>query len=163
MGLFKDFKKFALRGNLIDMAIGFTVGAAFATVAKSIVDDLVMPPVALALGSADFSDLFWLLRDGAETPPPYATLADAKAAGAVTLNYGAFVNNVLAFLLVALAMFLVVRLVNRAQEALEGSEPEAPGEPSDKKCPHCLSVVPYKATRCAHCTSQLETKAPAAD
>ncbi len=162
MGLLKDFKKFALRGNLIDMAIGFTVGAAFATVAKSIVDDLLMPPVGLALGSADFSNLFWLLRAGAETPPPYATLADAQAAGAVTLNYGAFVNNALAFLLVALAMFVIVRLVNRAHDALEGSDPEAPGEPSDKKCPQCLSVVPYKATRCAYCTSPLEAKAPAA-
>lgn len=158
MGLLKDFKKFALRGNLIDMAIGFTVGAAFATVAKSVVSDLLMPPVGLALGSADFSDLFWLLRPGSETPPPYATLADAQAAGAVTVNWGLFVNNVLAFLLVALAMFLIVRAVNRAQEALEGAEPEGPGEPSDKKCPHCLSTVPYKASRCAYCTSHLEVR-----
>ena len=162
MGMVQDFKKFALRGNLIDMAIGFTVGAAFATIAQSIVRDIVMPPIGLLLGRADFSDLFWLLRAGETAPPPYATLADAQAAGAVTLNYGAFVNNVIPFLLVALAMFLVVRLVNRAQEALEGAEPEAPGEPSDKKCPHCLSVVPYKATRCAYCTSQLEAKTAAA-
>jgi len=163
MGMIHDFKKFALRGNLIDMAIGFTVGAAFATIAQSIVKDVVMPPIGLLLGRADFSDLFWLLRAGETAPPPYATLADAQAAGAVTMNYGAFVNNVLAFLLVALAMFVVVRMVTRMTDSLEGGEPDQPGEPSDKKCPYCLSLIPYKASRCAHCTSQLaETSSPAA-
>jgi large conductance mechanosensitive channel len=155
MGMLRDFKKFALRGNLIDMAIGFTVGAAFATIAQSIVKDVVMPPIGLLLGSADFSDLFWLLRAGDAAPPPYATLADAQAAGAVTVNYGVFVNNGLAFLLVAVAMFVIVRMVTRMQDKLEGGAPEQPGEPSDKKCPHCLMVVPYKATRCGHCTSEL--------
>ncbi len=161
MGMIHDFRKFALRGNLIDMAIGFTVGAAFATIAQSIVKDVVMPPIGLLLGRADFSDLFWLLRAGATAPPPYATLADAQAAGAVTVNYGLFVNNVIAFLLVALAMFVIVRMVTRMQDKLEGGAPEQPGEPSDKKCPYCLMVVPYQATRCGHCTSELEAKAAA--
>lgn len=161
MGMIKDFKKFALRGNLIDMAIGFTVGAAFATIAQSIVKDIVMPPIGMMLGRADFSDQFWLLRAGETAPAPYATLADAQAAGAVTINYGLFVNSVIAFLLVALAMFFIVRAVTRMQDALEGGEPDQPGEPTDKKCPHCLMVIPYKATRCAHCTSQLEAKAAA--
>lgn len=160
--MFKDFKKFALRGNLIDMAIGFTVGAAFATVAKSIVSDILMPPVGLLLGRADFSDLFWLLRAGENAPPPYATLAEAQEAGAVTVSYGVFVNNVVAFLLVALAMFVIVRMVNRAKDSLEGGEPEQPGEPSDKKCPYCQMVVPYKATRCAYCTSELAAGASGA-
>jgi large conductance mechanosensitive channel len=159
--MLQDFRKFALRGNLIDMAIGFTVGAAFATVAKSIVTDVIMPPIGLMLGRSDFSDMFWLLRAGTETPAPYTTLADAQAAGAVTVNYGVFVNNVLAFLLVALAMFVVVRMVTKTKDALEGGEADQPGEPTDKKCPHCLSVIPYKASRCAFCTSQLEGGAAA--
>ena len=160
--MLQDFRTFALRGNLIDMAIAFTVGAAFATVAKSVVSDVVMPPIGLALGRSDFSDMFWLLRAGTETPPPYATLADAQAAGAVTVNWGVFVNNVLAFLLVALAMFVVVGAVTRMKDALEGGEPEKPGEPTDKKCPYCLSMIPYQATRCAFCTSQLAEHSPAA-
>lgn len=162
MKIVQDFRKFALRGNLIDMAIGFTVGAAFATVAKSIVTDVVMPPIGLLLGRSDFSDQFWLLRAGETAPPPYATLADAQAAGAVTLNYGLFVNNVLAFMLVALAMFAIVRAVARVHDRLEGGEPDKPGEPTEKKCPHCQMVVPYKATRCGFCTSQLEPQPAAA-
>ena len=160
-----DFKKFALRGNVVDMAVGFTVGAAFATIARSLVDDLLMPPLGLLLGGADLSDRYWLLRTGPEAAPPYATLADAQAAGAVTMNYGLFVNAVLTFLIIALAVYLLVRGMNRVEEEMEerfGEEAPQPGEPTDKKCPHCLSVIPYKATRCAYCTSALSEGSPAA-
>jgi len=159
MSLVSEFKKFALRGNLVDMAVGFTVGAAFTTIARSLVDGVIMPPAGLLLGRSDFSDLFWLLRAGEAEPPPYATLADAQAAGAVTINYGVFVNAVLAFVLVALAMFLVIRAINRIDRQLErdaGAAEAAPAEPESKKCPFCLSTIPYKATRCPQCTSNLE-------
>jgi len=114
-----EFKKFAMRGNVVDLAVGFTVGAAFTTIARSLVDDILMPPAGLVLGRTDFSDLYWLLRAGTEAPPPYATLADAQAAGAVTLNYGLFINAVLTFLIVAVAMFLVIRGINRVDRELE--------------------------------------------
>lgn len=153
MSLFGDFKKFVLRGNLVDMAIGFTVGAAFTTIAHSLVGDIIMPPLGLVLGSSDFSNFFVVLKEGVHAGP-YATLAAAKAAGAVTLNYGVFINSLVAFLIVALAMFAIMRLVNRVDEALEGAPPPA-GEPTNKKCPHCLETIAYRATRCSHCTSEL--------
>lgn len=158
MSVLSEFKKFTLRGNLVDMAVGFTVGAAFTSIARSLVDDVIMPPVGLLLGRSDFSDLFWLLRAG-EAAPPYNTLADAQAAGAVTINYGVFVNAVLAFLLVAVAMFLVIRAINRIDRQLErdaGAAEAAPAEPETKKCPFCLTTIPAKATRCPQCTSNLE-------
>lgn len=158
MSLVSEFQKFALRGNLVDMAVGFTVGAAFTTIARSLVDDVIMPPVGLLLGRSDFSDLFWQLRPGDAAPPPYATLAEAQAAGAVTINYGLFINAVLAFVLVALAMFLVIRAINRIDRQLErdaGAAETAPAEPESKKCPYCLSTIPSKATRCPQCTSDL--------
>jgi large conductance mechanosensitive channel len=158
MSLVSEFKKFTLRGNLVDMAVGFTVGAAFTTIARSLVDDVIMPPVGLLLGRSDFSDLFLLLRSGETAAPPYATLADAQAAGAVTINYGVFVNAVLAFLLVAIAMFLVIRAINRIERKLEreaGAAESAPSEPETKKCPFCFTTIPYKASRCPQCTSQL--------
>jgi large conductance mechanosensitive channel len=158
-----EFKKFAMRGNVVDLAIGFTVGAAFTIIARSLVDDLLMPPLGLALGRSDFSDFYWLLRAGTEAAPPYATLADAQAAGAVTLNYGLFINALLTFVIVALAMFLVIRGINRLDRELErrsgAAEPE-PGEPETKKCPFCLATVPFKATRCPQCTSALEPAPP---
>jgi large conductance mechanosensitive channel len=159
MGMLDDFKKFALRGNLVDMAIGFTVGAAFTSVAKSAVDDLVMPVIGLFTGGADFSDLFLVLSEGAKAGAPYGTLRAAQEAGAVTLNYGLFVNAVLAFLLVAAVMFLVIRMMNRLEERLEaefGDDAAKPDEPSQKKCPFCRTEVPYRAIRCPHCTSELE-------
>lgn len=158
MSIVSEFKKFTLRGNLVDMAVGFTVGAAFTTIARSLVDDVIMPPVGLLLGRSDFSDLFWLLRAGETAPPPYATLADAQAAGAVTINYGVFVNAVLAFLLVAIAMFLVIRTINRLERKLEreaGAPEAATAEPETKKCPYCLTTIAHQATRCPQCTSQL--------
>lgn len=163
MSLANDFKKFAMRGNLVDLAIGFTVGAAFSTIAKSLVNDIIMPPVGLALGRSDFSDLFWVLKEGTEEAAPYATLASAQASGAVTINYGVFVNNLLAFVVVAIAMFFIIGIVNRADEALEAQfdDPQQPEEPSTKKCPYCRTMIPFKATRCPQCTSQLgENKPP---
>lgn len=158
MGLAADFKKFALRGSVIDLAIGFTVGAAFSTIAKSLVGDVIMPPIGLFLGRSDFSDLFLVLKEGSKAAAPYATLADAQTAGAVTINYGVFVNNLLAFLVVTVAMFIVIRAVNRVEDSLESrfGDPPQPGEPSDKKCPFCRSTIAYKAIRCPHCTSHLE-------
>ena len=159
MKLVEDFKKFALRGNLVDMAIGFTVGAAFTTIARSLVDDIIMPPLGLLIGRADFSDLYVVLRPGDTEAPPYNTLAQAQAAGAVTLNYGLFINAMLTFVLVAIAMFMMIRFVNRLDEQLEqrfGEEKPASDEPASKKCPYCLETIAYKATRCGHCTSDLK-------
>jgi large conductance mechanosensitive channel len=157
MKIIGEFKKFALRGNLIDLAVGFTVGAAFTTIVKSLVSDIIMPPIGLLLGRADFANFFVLLKGGAKGPP-YATLEEARAAGAVTINYGAFLNNLVAFLIVALTMFAIVRLVNRLDARLEeefGKEKPRAGDPTEKKCPYCLSTIAFKATRCPECTSQL--------
>ena len=143
--MLKEFQKFILRGNLIDLAIGFTVGASFSTVAKSLVDDMLMPPIGLLMGNADFSNLYLILRNG--TPAgPYPSLAVANNAGAVTLKYGAFINNVIALLVVALAMFMLIKTINR----IEGRE-----TPANKKCPYCFTTIAYKATRCSACTSKL--------
>lgn len=159
MSFIQDFKTFALRGNLVDLAIGFTVGAAFSTVAKSLVNDVLMPPVGLVTGGMDFADLFIVLKQGAEKLAPYATLKEAQEAGAVTLNYGLFINNIVALLIVAIAMFIIISLVNRAEKRLEqelDQEEKKPSEPENKKCPHCRMTIPYRATRCGHCTSPLE-------
>ncbi|MDX1414413.1 MAG: large conductance mechanosensitive channel protein MscL [Candidatus Promineifilaceae bacterium] len=155
--VFNEFKAFALRGNVIDLAVGFTVGAAFSTIAKSLVDDIIMPPVGMIVGQSEMSDLYFLLKEGTEQAPPYATLADAQAAGAVTINYGVFINNVIAFLVIALVMFLIVRGFNRLENAIEkelGFE-EQPSEPTTKKCPFCISTIPRRAVRCPACTSEL--------
>ncbi|RCS49152.1 large conductance mechanosensitive channel protein MscL [Bremerella cremea] len=157
MGFIGDFKKFAMRGNLMDMAVGFTVGAAFTSVAKSLVSDIIMPPLGFVLGRSDFSDLFFVLNT--KTPEqPYDTLAQAQAAGLTTINYGLFINNIISFLLVALAMFLIIRMVSQVDKSLEdvfGNDKPQPGDPDSKKCPFCLSTVPYRATRCPACTSEL--------
>jgi large conductance mechanosensitive channel len=147
--MLKEFKAFAMRGNVIDLAVGIIIGGAFGTIVKSLVDDVIMPPIGLALGNVDFADLFMLLKAGAKSPPPYATLAEAQAAGAVTLNYGVFVNAVITFLIVAFSVFLLVRAANRLQPQ------EAPPAPTTKECPYCRMPVPVAATRCPHCTSEL--------
>ena len=158
MKLLADFKSFALRGNLVDLAIGFTVGAAFTTVAESLVNDLLMPPLGLILGETDFSDYYVLLREGDAAAGPYATLDAAQAAGAVTFNYGAFLTHVLTFLVVALAVFVVVRLVQRASESLQDEFGNDDAEtPETKKCAYCREAVPYAASRCPNCTSFLGT------
>jgi large conductance mechanosensitive channel len=162
MKIVAEFKKFALRGNLIDLAVGFTVGAAFTSIVKSLVSDVIMPPIGLLLGRADFANFFFLLKTGSK-PGPYATLADAQAAGAVTINYGAFINNLIAFLIVALAMFAIVRVINRLDTKLEeefGKEKPVAGEPTEKKCPYCLSTIAFKAVKCPACTSELENRKP---
>jgi large conductance mechanosensitive channel len=158
MHFWRDFRKFVTRGNLVDLAVGFTVGAAFTTIARSLVDDIIMPPVGLLMGRTDFKDFFIVLREGPNVAPPYLTLAQAKAAGAVTLNYGMFINAMFAFLLVGLAMFVVSRLMSRAEAKMDAhfqEPPPPPGEPTEKKCPYCRSIIPIKACRCPQCTSHL--------
>ena len=148
--MFKEFKEFAVKGNVVDMAVGIIIGAAFGTIVNSFVNDLIMPPIGLLLGNVDFASLFTVLKEG-KVAAPYASLADAKAAGAVTLNYGVFINTIISFLIVAFAVFLVVKNVNRLKR-----EEQAPAEPTTKECPFCLSVIPVKAIRCGHCTSDLK-------
>ena len=147
-----EFKKFAMRGNVMDMAVSIIIGAAFGTIVKSLVADVIMPPIGLLLGNVDFTNLFIVLRAGAEVAGPYATQADAAAAGAVTLNYGMFINTIISFLIVAFAIFIVIRNMNKLQAKKE----EAPAEPTTKDCPHCFTTIPIKAVRCPHCTSQLQ-------
>jgi large conductance mechanosensitive channel len=147
----RDFKEFAMRGPVIDMAVGIIIGAAFGTVVASLVADVIMPPVGLLLGGVDFSQLFIVLREGA-TPGPYASLAEAQRAGAVLIRYGTFFNTLISFLTVAFAVFLLVRGVNRMRR-----REEAPvAAPTTKACPYCLSQVALKATRCAFCTAELK-------
>ncbi len=129
--MLKEFKEFAMRGNVVDMAVGIIIGAAFGTIVKSLVSDVIMPPVGLALGDVDFSNLFSVLKEG--TPSgPYAALADAQAAGAVTINYGLFINTIISFLIVAFAVFLLIRAINNMKKA-EEEAPEAPPEPSNEE------------------------------
>jgi large conductance mechanosensitive channel len=145
--MFKEFKEFAMRGSVVDMAVGIIIGAAFGTIITSLVSEVLMPPIGLLLGNVDFSNLFLVLKEG-KTAGPYATVAAAKAAGAVTLNYGLFVNTVVNFLIVAFAIFFLIRGMNSMKKK------EAPAA-TTKDCPHCLSAIPVKATRCGHCTSEL--------
>jgi large conductance mechanosensitive channel len=149
--MLKEFKEFAMRGNVVDMAVGIIIGAAFGQIVTSLVNDVLMPPIGLLLGDVDFSNLFLVLKGGT-VAGPYASLADAQAAGAVTINYGVFVNTVISFVIVALAVFLLIRGINRLQR----QEEAPPAEPTTKECPYCLSTVPLKATRCPYCTSELE-------
>ena len=149
--MFKDFKEFAMRGSVVDMAVGIVIGAAFGTIVKSFVDDVLMPPIGLLLGNVDFSNLFITLKEGAKAAGPYASLVAAKAAGAVTLNLGLFINTVISFVIIAFAVFLVIKGVNRMKK----EKVAPPAEPTTKECPFCLSTISLKATRCPHCTSEL--------
>jgi large conductance mechanosensitive channel len=149
--MFKEFKEFAMRGNVLDMAVGIVIGAAFGTIVKSFVDDILMPPIGLLLGNVDFSNFFVTLKDGAKAAGPYASLAAAKTAGAVTLNYGFFINTVISFLIIAFAVFLVIKGVN----TMKRKEAAPPAEPNTRECPFCMSTIAMQATRCPHCTSQL--------
>lgn len=143
----KEFKEFIMRGNVVDLAIGVVIGAAFGKIVTSFVEDVLMPPIGLALGKVDFSNLFLNLSG-----KDYPSVAAAKAAGAATLNYGIFVNHVINFLIIAFAIFLLIKQVNRLQQPA----PAAAAAPTTKECPLCLSVVPLKATKCAHCTAELK-------
>ncbi len=142
--MFKEFKAFAMRGNVLDMAVGIIIGAAFGRIITSFVSDIIMPPLGLVIGKVDFSSLFLNISGTS-----YPTLAQAKAAGAATINYGVFLNTVLDFLIVALVIFLLVRQVNR------WGKPAPAAAPTTKECPYCVSAIPLKATRCPACTSEV--------
>ena len=146
MKLLQEFKTFAVRGNVIDLAVGVIIGSAFGKIVTSVVEDVVMPPIGLLLGGVNFTDLF-LTLDGSE----HATLSDARAAAAPVIAYGQFVNTIINFLIIAFCIFLFVKGINSMRRKKE----EAPATPTEKDCPYCLKQVPIKATRCAHCTSQL--------
>lgn len=148
--MLKEFKKFAMKGNVVDMAVGIIIGAAFGTIVKSLVADVIMPPIGLLLGNVDFSNLFVVLKQGT-VPGPYNALADAQAAGAVTLNYGVFINTVVSFLIVALAVFMLVKSLN----TMKRKEETTPAAPSTKECPYCYSTISIKATKCPNCTSEI--------
>jgi len=144
--MLKEFKEFAMRGNVLDMAIGIIIGAAFGKIVSSFVSDILMPPVGLVLGRVNFADLFINLSD-----KPVTTLVEAKAAGAATINYGVFLNTVIDFVIVAFVIFLLVRQINRLQR-----QEEAPPPPSTRECPQCAMMIPLKARRCPQCTSDLK-------
>jgi large conductance mechanosensitive channel len=146
--MLKEFKAFVLRGNVLDLAVAVILGASFGKIVSSLVNDIIMPPLGLLLGRVDFSSLFVSLSG-----VPYASLAKAQEAGAATLNYGLFIKALVDFLIVALVMFLLIRLVNRAQQLRAR---EVPPAPTTKDCPFCLSSIPLKASRCPHCTSELK-------
>ncbi len=145
--MLKDFKAFVMRGNVVDLAVAVVIGGAFGAIVKSLVDDIIMPPIGLLIGRLDFSNLFFVLRPGEKAAPPYATVAQAHEAGAVTLNYGAFINNVVGFLIVAAAIFMMVRVMNRLY-----AQP-APPTASTKPCPECTLSIPIPAKRCPNCTA----------
>lgn len=150
MSMMDEFKQFAMRGNVVDMAVGIIIGGAFGTIVKSLVSDVIMPPVGLLLGGVDFSDMFIVLKEGTAAAP-YLSLEAAEKAGAVTLNIGVFINNVISFLIVAFAVFLLIKGMN----SLQKKEEEAPEEPTEKDCPKCFTAIPIKAMRCPHCTSEI--------
>ncbi|HXE85146.1 MAG TPA: large conductance mechanosensitive channel protein MscL [Gemmatimonadales bacterium] len=151
--MLKGFRDFVMRGNVLDLAVAVIIGAAFTKIVNSMVEDIIMPPIGLLLGKVDFTNLFVVLRDGTKAGPPYATLAEAKAAGAVTMNYGMFLSNIVTFLIVALVVYLMIRSVTR----LGPKKADAPA--TTKDCPYCLSKIPLKANKCAFCTADLPGRA----
>ena len=151
--MFKGFREFVLRGNVLDLAVAVIIGAAFTKVVNSLVDDIIMPPIGLLLGKVDFSNLFVVLRQGTKAAGPYATLADAKAAGAVTMNYGFFISGIITFLIVAFVVYLLVKSVQRL------GPKKADATASTKECPYCLSKIPINAKKCAFCTADLSGRA----
>ena len=148
-----EFKEFALKGNIVDMAVGVVIGGAFGTIVSSLVSDIVMPLISSVTGNIDFTNKFVVLSGSGDT---YTTLADAQAAGANTLNYGTFITNVINFLIIAAVMFFIIKKVFGALNNIKKKEEPAKEEPTTKECPYCLSVIPIKATRCPHCTSEIK-------
>jgi len=151
--MMQEFKAFIMRGNVLDMAVGIIIGAAFGAIITSLVKDIIMPPIGLALGNVDFANLYVVIKDPT-VAGNYSTPAAVQAAGGVTINYGSFINYVITFLIVAFAVFMLIRTIGKMRRPKNVT----PGEPTTKECPFCLSVIPIKANRCAHCTSQLEPK-----
>jgi len=151
-GMMEEFKKFVMRGNVIDMAVGIIIGAAFTKIVNSMVADILMPPLGLLLGKVDFSNWFIVLKDGANGTGTYATMEAAQAAGATTLNLGLFLNAVISFLIVAFCVFLLVKGINK----LNAPKETAPAPVTTKKCPYCCSEIALEATKCPHCTSELK-------
>ena len=145
--MLKEFKEFAMRGNVVDMAVGIIIGAAFGAIVQSLVADVIMPPIGLILGNVDFSNLFVVLKEGAATAPS-ASLAEAQKAGAVTINYGKFLNAVVSFVIVAFAVFMLIRAINQLKRKEQAA-------PTTKECPQCFSTISIKAKRCPNCTSQI--------
>lgn len=150
--MIREFKEFIARGNVLDMAVGIIIGAAFGTIVNSFVSDIVMPPIGLLIGNVDFSNLFVVLKQG-KIAGPYATPSEASAAGAVTINYGVFITRIISFLIVAFAIFILVKAVNKLHRKAEPLPPAA--APVTKDCPHCLMSIPIKARKCGHCTAEL--------
>ena len=152
-----EFKKFAMRGNVIDMAVGIIIGGAFGKIVDSLVKDVLMPPLGVLLGKIDFTNLFIVLKNGTASPSPYPSLEAAKAAGAITLNVGLFLNTVISFIIVAFAVFLLIKGVNKLQEKMDKDDAEKEiKKPTVKNCPYCCSSIPIAATRCPNCTSKLK-------
>jgi large conductance mechanosensitive channel len=149
--MFREFREFAVKGNVVDMAVGIIIGAAFGTIVNSLVADIIMPPVGMILGKTDFSNLFVVLKEGAAMGP-YASVAEAKKVGAITLNYGVFINTIISFLIVSFSVFVLVKNINKLRKE---QEPPA-AEVTTRECPYCLSAISLKATRCPHCTSDLK-------
>jgi large conductance mechanosensitive channel len=148
-----EFKKFAMRGNVMDMAVGIIIGAAFGKIVDSLVKDIIMPPLGLILGKIDFANLFFVLQQG-KIQGPYASLEAAKAAGAITLNAGSFLNTIISFIIVAFAVFMVIKAMNAVENKVEGADKKKQ-EVTTKACPYCVSSIPLKATKCAYCTADL--------
>jgi large conductance mechanosensitive channel len=150
--MLKEFKAFAMRGNVLDMAVGIIIGAAFGTIVSSLVNDIIMPPIGILLGNIDFKNLFVVIKEGTVAVGPYLTIDDAQKAGAVTLNYGRFVNTIITFLIVSFSIFIMIKGMNAAKK----KEVEVPKAPTVKDCPHCATSIPIKAVKCPNCTSDLK-------
>lgn len=154
MKLLTEFKKFAMRGNVLDMAVGIIIGAAFGKIVDSLVKDMIMPPLGILLGKIDFANLFFVLQDGAGASGPYHSLTAAKEAGAVTLNLGMFLNTIISFTIVAFAVFMLIKGMNSLQAKLDADEKES--APTTKECPHCFSKIDIRAKKCPNCTGDIK-------
>jgi len=150
--MLKEFKAFAMRGNVLDMAVGIIIGAAFGTIVASLVSDIIMPPIGIILGNIDFKNLFLVIKEGVTAAGPYLTIEDAQKAGAVTINYGRFINTVITFLIVAFSIFIMIKGMNAAKK----KEVAVAAAPTVKDCPHCATSIPIKAVKCPNCTSDLK-------